>query len=86
MPDVSRAEYYLTSAYVEVTDDERRLGDLYVLRNTSTGDLVHMANHVAGDVVFTKNGRSHTRPWALMHLRDMRRIFPFTTTRVYRRR
>jgi hypothetical protein len=86
VPDVSRAEYYLTSAYAEVTDDERRLGDLYVLRNTSTGDLVHMANHVAGDVVFTKNGRSHTRPWALMHLRDMRRIFPFTTTRVYRRR
>lgn len=86
VPDVSRAEYHLTRAYAEVTDDERRLGDLYVLRNTSTGDLVHMANHVAGDVVFTKNGRSHTRPWALMHLRDMRRIFPFTTLRVYRRR
>ncbi len=86
VPDVSRAEDYLASAYTEVTDDERRLGDLYVLRNTSTGDLVHMANHVAGDVVFTKNGRSHTRPWALMRLRDMRRIFPFTTTRVYRHR
>jgi hypothetical protein len=85
IPDVSRAEYYLSGAYAEVTGDERHLGDLYVLRGAD-GNLVHMANHVAGDVVFTKNGRSHTRPWALMHMRDMRRIFPFTTLAVFRRR
>ena len=82
---MSRAEYYLSGAYAEVTGDERHLGDLYVLRGAD-GNLVHMANHVAGDVVFTKNGRSHTRPWALMHTRDMRRIFPFTTLAVFRRR
>ncbi len=86
IPDVSRAESYLQSAYYELHDEgDRRLGDLYVFRS-SNGNLVHMANLVADDVLFTKNGRSRTRPWSLMRLRDVKNVFPFTTVRVYRRR
>lgn len=86
VPDVSRADWYLQSAYTELHNErDRRLGDLYVFRGSS-GNLVHMANLVAGDVLFTKNGRSRTRPWALMRLRDVMNVFPFTTLSVYRRR
>ena len=86
IPDVSRADSYLQTAYDELHDDhDRRLGDLFVFRG-SGGNLVHMANLVAGDVLFTKNGRSRTRPWSLMRMRDVRNVFPFTTVRVYRRR
>ncbi len=85
VPDVARADEYLQSAYREVEGDDRRLGDLYVFFGPA-GNLVHMANLVAGDILFTKNGRSHTRPWTLMRLAHVRDIFPFTTLRVYRRR
>ena len=33
--------------------------------------MVHAANYVADDVVFTKNGGFATQPWMLMHLDDM---------------
>ncbi len=75
----------LRANYVEVPMTDLRLGDLVALYD-SNGRVAHIVNHVAGDVVFTKNGRSRTRPWVLMRLDDVRRIYRFTTARALRLR
>ena len=48
-----------------------RLGDVVFLHDSS-GKIRHSARFIAGDLVFTKNGNSFTRPWILMHLGDLR--------------
>ncbi len=75
----------LRANYVERPLADVTLGDLIVFYSAD-GRVAHIVNHVAGDVVFTKNGRSRSRPWALMRLADVREIYRFTTLRAYRLR
>jgi hypothetical protein len=51
-----------------------RLGDLLTLESTS-GELLHAAVYVAGDVVFTRNGDHFSVPWLLMALDDMLEVY-----------
>ena len=51
-----------------------------------TGVFGHTANLVAGDLLFTKNGRSLRRPWALMTLAQVHFEYPGLSPRAYRRR
>jgi hypothetical protein len=39
------------------------------------GGVVHSAVYIAGDIVFTKNGRGFAQPWMMMYLEDMLRIY-----------
>jgi len=72
--------------YVQVSSSDARLGDL-VAFVAPDGTFVHTASQVAGDVLFTKNGRSHQRPWVLMHLEEVRAMYPHVReVRWYRRR
>lgn len=72
--------------YVPVPSAEARLGDLVAFIEPD-GSFAHTATQIAGDVLFTKNGRSHERPWVLMHLDTIRAMYPLVReVRWYRRR
>lgn len=72
--------------YAQVPSAEARLGDLVAFVDPD-GAFSHTATQVAGDVLFTKNGRSHQRPWVLMNLDDVRAMYPhIREVRWYRRR
>ncbi len=47
-----------------------KLGDILVLWRP-TGEAVHAAVYIAGDIYFTKNGGNLAIPWLLMHLSDI---------------
>ncbi len=67
---------WLNANYVPVTGD-LRYGDIIILRNAETGDAIHSATFIAGDIVFTKNGRERLSPWILMRYSDMERRYRF---------
>jgi hypothetical protein len=72
--------------YTSVPSAEARLGDLVAFVDAD-GTFAHTATQVAGDVLFTKNGRSHQRPWVLMHLDEVRAMYPhLREVQWYRRR
>jgi len=50
------------------------MGDLMLLANQQ-GKVVHAANYIADDIVFTKNGAAPTRPWLLMPISDLLAIY-----------
>lgn len=75
----------LRTAYREIPASEVRLGDV-MAQFTHDGSIVHAANLVTRDLAFTKNGRDHTRPWALQSLALVRSGYPFTQIRYFRRR
>ncbi len=47
-----------------------QLGDLVFL-TTANESVIHAANYVGDDIVFTKNGAAPTQPWILMREQDM---------------
>jgi hypothetical protein len=59
----------LKEDYVSIPD-RFVLGDLILLRNKS-GEIIHMCNYVADNIVFTKNGGDRAQPWMLSALRDV---------------
>jgi hypothetical protein len=72
--------------YAPVPSADARLGDLVAFVDPN-GTFSHTASQVAGDIVFTKNGRSRQRPWVLMHLDEVRAMYPLVReVRWYRRR
>jgi hypothetical protein len=46
------------------------LGDIILLRNRD-GQIIHMCNYVADNIVFTKNGGDLRQPWLLSTLHDV---------------
>lgn len=76
----------LARDYVQVPFEDRRLGDIVRL-GKADGSPVHVANHVAGDIVFTKNGGTHVVPWMLERLADVEwRYHEATVRTAYRLR
>ncbi len=75
----------LRDAYVEVPAESARLGDVVALRGAD-GRVAHTCNFIAPDLLFSKNGRSHRRPWSLVTAADLAREYPHTERRVYRLR
>ena len=47
-----------------------QFGDVVLFKNAE-GIAVHACNHIAGDIVFTKNGRSPSSPWVFQHIKDV---------------
>jgi len=76
----------LALTHSQVALDEVTLGDVLVFR--APGGLPqHAANYVATGLVFTKNGGSSRRPFALMRLSDVMAIYPLATElQAWRRR
>ena len=72
--------------YVAIAPSDRTFGDVLALL-TASGNLLHTANFIAEDVIFTKNGGSRVRPWQLGRLSELALAYPeATATRWFRRR
>ncbi len=68
-----KATEYLMANYVSYVG-RPEFGDIIVLRDEEE-NAVHVAVHVAADVVFTKNGRHPLMPWVFMLRDEMQRIY-----------
>lgn len=69
-------------------EEPSRLGDV-ILLSRSDGTLVHAAVFIAADVVWTKNGASHTQPWIFARMEDLAASYPSDSPlvmRAYRRK
>jgi hypothetical protein len=47
--------------------DNLQLGDVVAFADAS-GNLVHVAVYIAGDLLFSKNGQSALAPWSILPL------------------
>ncbi len=77
----------LTQGYDPVPRAEQ-LGDLVCFLGPA-GEVLHSCVHVAGELVFTKNGVSPLVPWALMRFGDVAAIYRHSDAvrvQVYRRK
>lgn len=63
----------LKEAY-EVVDGPYHYGDVLEFL-TPTGDALHACIYVADDMVFTKNGDGMIKPWILMWLADVKKLY-----------
>ncbi|MEZ4394423.1 MAG: hypothetical protein R3A48_25400 [Polyangiales bacterium] len=80
------AEEILNRDYEQVPMTSLTLGDVLLFVVPGVGP-VHAANHVADDLVFTKNGAHMRRPWSLLTLDEVRDLYPEATElRAYRLR
>lgn len=68
--DPSFISQVVAKDYEPVTGD-RLFGDVIILRNSQSGEALHVCNFIADDIVFTKNGGSRFKPWVLMRLPDV---------------
>lgn len=75
----------LRDAYVEVPAESARLGDVVAFRAVD-GRVAHACNFIARELHFSKNGRTHRRPWSIVTEADLAREYPHTTRHVYRLR
>lgn len=48
-----------------------QLGDLILISDPDNGGWLHACNHIADDLVFTKNGKSMGRPWVISTLQNV---------------
>ena len=55
-----------------------RFGDLLALED-DTNLISHLVVHIAGDIVFTKNGTGVWNPWVLTRFQDVVETYPRTT-------
>ncbi len=75
---------------LEPGEGEPQFGDTLIVSSADeAGRVIHSMTHIAGDIVFTKNGGSIFQPWVLMHLEDVLKRYSFagaTKIQVYRPR
>ncbi|MDF1738435.1 MAG: hypothetical protein P1U86_04690 [Verrucomicrobiales bacterium] len=48
-----------------------QLGDFILLTDKQTGRAIHACNYIAGNLIYTKNGKSLGRPWIISSLEDV---------------
>jgi len=48
-----------------------QFGDLLLMRNPDSGEMLHACNYLAADIVFTKNGSDRFRPWILSRIEEV---------------
>jgi hypothetical protein len=74
--------------YVKIAAPSQ-LGDVILLADAK-GDVIHAANYIADEIVFTKNGMSGRQPWILVPMQDLIRQYgiknPTLTIGYFRKR
>ena len=60
----------LMEQYEEVIG-EPRFGDVVLITDEDKQVSMHACNYLADGLVFTKNGRSFSRPWVVDHLNEV---------------
>jgi len=81
-------DHYLSFDFEEI-DGTSTFGDMVVLFNRTDGKFIHSYVQIAGDLVFTKNGRSFARPLILTTRENMMSVYEEGydfETRIFRRR
>lgn len=69
LQDLAFSSKIIAEKYYQIGNADR-MGDLIFLTD-SAGGIIHSAVHIAGDLVFSKNGVNYAQPWVLMHRKDM---------------
>lgn len=85
--DIDYLKVVLQRDYTEIKGPPA-MGDLLVLSRTD-GEVVHSCTYIAEDIVFTKNGQSHSNPWTLTTLPDLQAFYPESpplTVRAFRQK
>lgn len=82
-------DYFLERDF-EPAQPPYQLGDLVLLFELDENDegvLVHAYNHIADDIVFSKNGAGMVQPWVLIRESDVLSLYSHTETerKVYRK-
>tara|TARA_R110002096_G_scaffold173997_2_gene349552 strand:- start:4667 stop:5839 length:1173 start_codon:yes stop_codon:yes gene_type:complete len=82
--------YFLERGFERV-QPPYQFGDLILLYGTDGQDkqfLVHAYNHVADEIVFSKNGKGNVQPWILIRESDVLSLYAYTETKklVFRRK
>ena len=67
------AAYHVIERYEKVAAPYR-YGDVLVFSQPN-GDAYHSCVHLAGDLVFTKNGENAATPWIMTQLRDLQSVY-----------
>lgn len=78
LPGLEGFQMALRTQYQRVPRDELRYGDMLVFISNQ-GVPTHAVNVITPTLVFTKNGGSPRRPWAIMRLDDVRAQYPNVT-------
>lgn len=73
--DPVRLMHHIEGDFQRIETDERRFGDLVCLFDAEDGEFVHSYVHVAGEIVFSKNGASFARPYVLTLKSDMLSVY-----------
>ncbi len=86
--DVSAFEKTLTMSYEEIVGPPS-FGDAVMIVNGDTQIPLHACNYLADGLVFTKNGRSFSRPWVIDSLENVMAGYlkvPNVSARFYRQK
>jgi len=81
-------DHFIEHDFVEV-EGEPRFGDMVVLFRLEDESFVHSYIHIAGDIVYSKNGSSFLRPYLLTRRDRMMSVYQSGDgflTRIYRRK
>ena len=70
--------------YHPVAGNELRLGDVLIF-TAPDGTLIHAVVHLAGDLVFSKNGVAFHKPWLLARRSQLESEYGFPSIYAYRR-
>jgi len=71
MLDFRAVNSHLRQYYRRLEPGDRALGDIHLLIDPVTDQLIHSYVSIAGEIVYTKNGISVMAPWVLMRESDM---------------
>ncbi|MDF1824088.1 MAG: hypothetical protein P1U68_05575 [Verrucomicrobiales bacterium] len=81
-------EHFLDKDYEEISGP-LQFGDLVCLFDKDTKEFIHSYTHIAGDLVFTKNGGSFLRPWVISTKAFMLSLYTDNSgliTKIFRRK
>ncbi len=67
--------HVFSERYFKVAPQSAQFGDLIVIQDKGTGSALHVCNHIAGSLVFSKNGLSIERPWVISTLNDVAKSY-----------
>jgi hypothetical protein len=73
--DPVRLMHHLEGDFQRIETEELRFGDLVCLFDAEDGEFVHSYVHVAGEIVFSKNGASFARPHVQTLKSDMLSVY-----------
>jgi hypothetical protein len=73
LQDSAFASQYIKENFYQIGKPSKPGDVLFIL--DSSGEVIHSAVYIAGDIVFTKNGVNYAQPWILMRTKDLMDVY-----------